>query len=78
MPVRTPPDLTDPVVVLTPGQAKGLEFDAVIVVDPAEILAAPLGDNDLCVAMTRATRHLGIVHPGPPPAVLADVRERSH
>jgi hypothetical protein len=78
VPVRTPPDLTDPVVVLTPGQAKGLEFDAVIVVDPAEILAGPLGHNDLYVAMTRATRHLGIVHPGPPPAVLADVRERSH
>ncbi|MGW3961744.1 HelD family protein [Amycolatopsis sp. NPDC005003] len=77
VPVRTPPDLTDTVVVLTPGQAKGLEFDAVIVVDPAAILAAPLGHNDLYVAITRTTRHLGILHPGPPPPVLAGVRERS-
>jgi len=28
--------------------------------------------------MTRATRQLGILHPGPPPAELAGVRERSH
>ncbi|MDX3187034.1 AAA family ATPase [Streptomyces sp. MN03-5084-2B] len=76
VPVRTPPDLTDPVVVLTPGQAKGLEFDSVLVVDPAAVLAAPLGHNDLYVAMTRTTRHLGILHPGPPPAELAGVRER--
>jgi len=76
--VRTPPDLTDPVVVLSPRQAKGLEFDVVIVVDPAAILAGPLGHNDLYVAMTRATRHLGILHPGPPPAQLAGIRERSH
>ncbi|MEV7094864.1 ATP-binding domain-containing protein [Amycolatopsis sp. NPDC051045] len=77
LPVTTPPDLTDPVVVLTPGQAKGLEFDSVIVADPAAILAGPLGHNDLYVAMTRATRQLGIVHPGPPPAELAGIRERS-
>jgi DNA helicase IV len=77
LPVTTPPDLTAPVVVLTPGQAKGLEFDSVIVADPAAILAGPLGHNDLYVAMTRATRHLGIVHPGPPPAELAGIRERS-
>ncbi|WP_086850058.1 HelD family protein [Amycolatopsis kentuckyensis] len=78
VPVRTPPDLTDPVVVLSPRQAKGLEFDVVIVVDPAAILAGPLGHNDLYVAMTRATRQLGILHPGPPPAELAGIRERSH
>ncbi|MEV6639125.1 UvrD-helicase domain-containing protein [Amycolatopsis sp. NPDC051371] len=67
------PDLTGRVVVLTPDQAKGLEFDSVLIVDPAAILAAPLGHNDLYVAMTRATRHLGIVHPGPPPAELLRV-----
>lgn len=69
------PDLTDPVVVLTPGQAKGLEFDSVLIADPAAILEAPLGHHDLYVAMTRATRHLGIVHPGPPPAELVAIRE---
>jgi hypothetical protein len=69
------PDLTAPVVLLTPGQSKGLEFDSVVIADPAGILdAAPLGHNDLYVAMTRATRRLGIVHPGPPPAELLAVR----
>jgi hypothetical protein len=71
----THPDLTDPVVVLTPGQAKGLEFDSVLIADPGAILEAPLGHNDLYVAMTRATRDLGIVHPGPPPAELLAIRE---
>jgi hypothetical protein len=69
------PGLTDQVVLLTPGQAKGLEFDAVLIADPVAILDAPLGHNDLYVAMTRATRRLGIVHPGPPPAELVAVRE---
>ncbi|MFD2467546.1 ATP-binding domain-containing protein [Amycolatopsis silviterrae] len=67
--------ITDPVVVLTPGQAKGLEFDSVLIADPAAILGAPLGRNDLYVAMTRATRRLGIVHCGPVPAELARIRE---
>ncbi|QFZ24319.1 HelD family protein [Saccharothrix syringae] len=61
----------------TPDQVKGLEFDSVLVVDPAAILAdSPLGHNDLYVAMTRTTRELGIVHPGPPPAEVAGVRPR--
>jgi DNA helicase IV len=68
--------LPDGTVLLTPRQAKGLEFDAVLIADPAAILAAgPLGPHDLYVAMTRATRHLGIVHPGRPPAALAAIRE---
>ncbi|MFC0540296.1 HelD family protein [Kutzneria chonburiensis] len=71
----TPADVTAPVVVLTPGEAKGLEFDAVLIVDPAGILAGPLGHNDLYVAMTRATQQLGIVHPGPPPAELARIHQ---
>jgi len=73
----TGPDITDPVVVLTPGQAKGLEFDSVIVVDPATILASPHGHNDLYVAMTRATRRLVVVHPGPPPVELSRIEERA-
>jgi hypothetical protein len=68
------PDLTGRVVLLTPGQAKGLEFDSVLIADPAAILRAPLGHNDLYVAMTRATHRLGIVHPGPPPVELAALR----
>ena len=65
------PDLTEPVVVLSVREAKGLEFDSVLVVDPAGILAAsPRGANDLYVALTRSTRRLGVLHDGPLPAVL--------
>ncbi|MBN9748220.1 helicase [Amycolatopsis sp. A1MSW2902] len=62
--------------VLTPAEAKGLEFDSVLIVDPARILEAPRGRNDLYVAMTRATRRLGIVHLGPVPDELARLEER--
>jgi DNA helicase IV len=49
----------------TVDDAKGLEFDGVVVVAPEEIVAgSPRGWNDLYVALTRATRRLGIVHTG--------------
>ncbi len=68
-------DLGAPVAVLTPGQAKGLEFDSVIVVDAAGIEAAsPRGRADLYVALTRATRRLGLV--GPVPEKVRAVLER--
>jgi DNA helicase IV len=67
-------DLTARVVVLTLRQAKGLEFDAVIVVEPAAIAGASArGRNDLYVAITRATRRLGIVHTADVPAALATI-----
>ncbi|SEG75370.1 DNA helicase IV [Thermomonospora echinospora] len=68
------PELRDQVVVLAVGQAKGLEFDSVLVVEPARILAeGPRGANDLFVALTRATKRLGIVHTDghPLPTALA-------
>jgi DNA helicase IV len=71
-----PPDLTGRVVLLTPAQAKGLEFDVVLIVEPARILAGPRGHNDLYVAMTRATRQLGVVHTSPAPAELASLTVR--
>jgi DNA helicase IV len=71
------PDLTSPVVLLGARQAKGLEFDSVLIADPAAILAgSPRGRNDLYVAMTRATQRLGVLHPGQPPAELAALRPR--
>ncbi|WP_243726910.1 HelD family protein [Actinocrispum wychmicini] len=72
--VAVPPDLTEKVVLLTPAQAKGLEFDVVLIVDPAAILATgPRGHSDLYVAMTRATQRLRVVHPGAVPAELAAI-----
>ncbi len=63
--------LDAPVTVLTVTQAKGLEFDGVVVVDPAGIMAqSPMGTRDLYVAITRATRRLTVVHEGEPPALL--------
>lgn len=58
--------------VLTPRQSKGLEFDAVVLVEPAEILA-DAGPASLYIALTRATQQLTILHQDPLPAVLAKV-----
>ncbi len=55
-------DLERQVVLLTVRQAKGLEFDAVVVVDPDRIVAeSPRGRSDLYVALTRATQRLGVL-----------------
>ncbi|WP_209648086.1 HelD family protein [Kibdelosporangium banguiense] len=65
-------DLESQVSILTVWQAKGLEFDSVLVVDPARILAdSPRGANDLYVALTRATQRLGVIHPGDLPDCLS-------
>ncbi|WP_329200218.1 MULTISPECIES: HelD family protein [unclassified Streptomyces] len=71
------PDLDRRTVVLGPRQAKGLEFDSVLLVDPQGMLdASARGPGDLYVALTRATRRLCVVHPGAIPAVLARLPER--
>ncbi|MBI5736750.1 MAG: helicase, partial [Mycolicibacterium neoaurum] len=50
---------------------KGLEFDAVLVVQPEKILAdGPRGASELYVALTRATQRLGVLHIGELPACL--------
>jgi len=59
------------VPVLTPRQAKGLEFDHVVVVEPAAI--ADDGDRglrELYVALTRPTKTLVVVHARPLPGPL--------
>lgn len=61
----------DRVEVLTVEQAKGLEFDAVIVVDPAAVLAdSARGLADLYVALTRPTQRLTLLHHGDLPPGL--------
>jgi len=70
-------DLTAGPVVLTPAGAKGLEFDSVLVVDPAAVVAEGVrGHNDLYVALTRATQRLGVVHPGDLMPELAGLEQR--
>jgi DNA helicase IV len=69
--VGADPDLTSPVVVLTVRQAKGLEFDSVLIAEPGEVVdSSPRGLSDLYVALTRATQRAGVVHAGPLPKVL--------
>ncbi len=51
--------------------AKGLEFDDVIVVDPARIAAQPRGLHRLYVALTRAVSRLTVLHTGPLPEPLS-------
>ncbi|MBO0828903.1 MAG: AAA family ATPase [Streptosporangiales bacterium] len=52
--------------------AKGLEFDRVVVVEPAEIVAAePRGLHRLYVVLTRAVSTLTVVHTEPLPEPLA-------
>ncbi len=60
-----------PLVVLSARLAKGLEFDAVVVIEPAEIVAeSPHGVRLLFVALTRAVQHLAVAHARPLPDVM--------
>ncbi|MBB5956911.1 DNA helicase IV [Saccharothrix tamanrassetensis] len=57
-------------------ETKGLEFDAVLVVEPERILAdGPRGAAELYVALTRATQRLGVLHRGPLPRALTGLVE---
>jgi DNA helicase IV len=72
LPEATVGDHTAPlealVAVLAVAETKGLEFDGVFVVEPAAIVAeSERGMSDLYVALTRATRRLGVVHTEPLP-----------
>ncbi|NUS01567.1 MAG: AAA family ATPase [Nonomuraea sp.] len=70
--------LDAPLAVMGVADAKGLEFDSVIVAEPDLIAAqSPRGPSDLYVALTRATQRLGVVHEGPLSAALAGLPSRS-
>ncbi|ASF12843.1 DUF2075 domain-containing protein [Nocardia brasiliensis] len=57
-------------------ETKGLEYDAVLVVAPEQILAdGPRGAAELYVALTRATQRLGVLHQGPLPQALSGLVE---
>ena len=60
--------------------AKGLEFDAIVVVEPAAILAERPdgGVGGLYTALTRATRALAIVHAAPLPDQLRTDLDRNN
>jgi DNA helicase IV len=65
--------LEQPVTLLPPPDAKGLEFDAVVVVEPARFFADAddtSGGRLLYIALTRAVQELAMVHAEPLPAEL--------
>ena len=69
-------DDTDAAVTVVPAaSAKGLEFDSVVLLEPAAIVAGeperPIGLRRLYVSLTRAVSRLVIVHDEPLPAELA-------
>jgi hypothetical protein len=59
--------LSRQVTVLSPEQAKGLEFDHVIVVDPVGIAGVDEDWAHVYIALTRATRTLTVLHSTPEP-----------
>jgi DNA helicase IV len=59
------------VTLLEPALAKGLEFDAVIVVDPDDVLRQPGGPGLLYIALSRAVQHLSVVYSDTLPLALA-------
>jgi DNA helicase IV len=68
-----PPGVPGTVVA---SETKGLEFDAVLVVEPERIIAdGPRGAAELYVALTRATQRLGVLHQDPLPQALTGLAE---
>ena len=76
LPERLLPDVAahsayeDGIPLLSPRRAKGLEFDHVVVVEPALIAEGETGLRELYVALTRPTRTLVVVHARPLPDPL--------
>ncbi|MEV6925060.1 UvrD-helicase domain-containing protein [Dactylosporangium sp. NPDC051485] len=66
--VIAPDHLAESLSALPVSQVKGLEFDRVVLVEPADIVAAePRGMSRLYVALTRAVAELVILHTKPLP-----------
>ena len=65
--------MSRPMTIVPAPAAKGLEFDAVVVVEPAAIAGHDgRGLRLLYVALTRPIQYLGIVHAQPLPEPLLD------
>ena len=65
--------LEQDIVVTSPREAKGLEFDGVVILEPEELLTAAAGKvGDLYVAMTRPTQRLRLIAARPVPAGIIE------
>lgn len=56
-------DLSSAINLVTPEASKGLEFDAVIVVNPQSIMDRPHGEGLLYISLIRTTTRLDIIYP---------------
>ncbi|GGR88877.1 hypothetical protein Snoj_63910 [Streptomyces nojiriensis] len=66
------------VSVLAATQAKGMEYDHVLVIEPATIAdRGPAGLRQLYVALTRSTQSLTVLHTAPLPDVLTSAGDGS-
>ena len=72
-PALAEPSAFDGVPLLVPREAKGLEFDHVVVVEPALVAAKHQGLRELYVALTRPTKTLVVLHARPLPDALRRV-----
>lgn len=70
--VIAPPGTALDCPVLTPRETKGLEFDAVLLIEPQRFE----GSSELYVALTRATQRLGVLHTEPLPPFLTGLTDR--
>lgn len=59
--------MTADITVLNAHESKGLEFDDVLLIEPADIMAEPAGRASLYVGMTRPTQRLTVIHSRPLP-----------
>src|SRR5207248_2400010 len=63
--------LGEHITLLLPTNTKGLEFDAVIVIEPGRIASEnDHGERLLYITLTRAVHHLTVIHADPLPATL--------
>jgi DNA helicase IV len=64
-------DLATPLSLVPASTVKGLEFDQVVLLEPADVVDAdPQGLRRLYIALTRAVTHLCVVHARPLPGPL--------
>jgi superfamily I DNA/RNA helicase len=69
-PALAEPNAFDGIALLVPREAKGLEFDHVVVVEPALVADGHQGLRELYVALTRPTKTLVVLHARPLPREL--------
>ncbi|MFF0063671.1 ATP-dependent DNA helicase [Streptomyces sp. NPDC005279] len=72
------PEMRKAVSVLAAAQARGMEFDHVLVLDPTTIAdRGPAGLRQLYVALTRSTQTLTVLHTSPLPEALMGGRDNA-